>query len=160
MELVVSVAVAVTFETVTSTSIWSVELKDVETRVISAVFDDAVTVEGLTVGLNVAPVPPVVAWLIDNDSVTPVGILLKVSLICEPLGAGELLFELCVAVRQHEAQPSVIVNDPLVLAMLLFVKIEAVPWEVLPESAPTARPLVAMPGFNALMIVPLLVDKK
>jgi len=160
MELVVSVAVLVTFETVTSTSSWSVELKDVENRVISAVFDAAVTEEGLTVGLNAAPVPPVVAWLTDNDSVTPVGILLKVSLTCEPLGAAALLFELCVAVRQHEAQPSVIVNDPLVLAMLLFVKIEAVPWEVLPARAPTAKPLVEMPGFSALMIVPLLVDKK
>jgi len=160
IEPVASVAVLATFETVTSTSSCSVELKDVEPKLIVAVFDVDVIVPGAIVGFTADAVPPVLACLADTDSVTPVGMLENVSLMFEPFAGCDVLFELWVVVRQHEAQPSVIVNDPAGLTMLLFVKIEAVPREVPPARAPIANPLVAMPGFSALMIVPLLVPIK
>jgi len=176
MELAESVAVLLTLVTVTSTSICSVEAVDeplIQTVAVFAaavivplceppvgpVVDPGVTVQFM-VGAAAVIVPPVVPCMADIASVTPVGTLLNVSLMFEPFGAGVVLFELCVALRQHEAQPSVIRNDAPALAMLLFVKIEPVPCEPLPARAPTARPLVAMPGFSELMMVPVLVPKK
>jgi hypothetical protein len=108
--------------------------------------------------------------LIAKFSVTPVGMLLNVSRICElftmsPPNPGPVAaWVSCVAVLQHAAQPSVIINDPKDLDIDPLVKMVAVPapglpvtppMVVLPGARPTAKPLVAMPGPKELIIVPL-----
>ena len=77
---------------------------------------------------------------------------MNVNRIFEPFGVGVGLFELCSAVRQHEAQPSFIVNDPVVLTMLRFVKTEAVPREpILIAEIPALDPfwIVALVSVKA-----------
>jgi len=96
-----------------------------------AVFEAVVIVPppATNVGAASAVPPEVASASVVIVSVTPAGTLLNVNRIFDPFGVDTLLFELCAAVRQHEAQPSVRVNDPVLLTVLRFVKSEAVPAE-------------------------------
>jgi hypothetical protein len=93
-------------------------------------------------------------------NVTPVGTPLNVKRICVPLGTATPLLELCVAVRQAAAKPSVISNDAALSGIVLLVKIVAVP--ELPAGPLIGRPptaIVPTPGEMALITVALVVVK-
>jgi hypothetical protein len=95
-----------------------------------------------------------------NVNVTPVGTPLNVNRICEPLGTATPLLELCVAVRQAAAKPSVMTNDARASGSVRFVKIVAVPLlAVAPLIARAPTAIVPIPGEMALMTVALVVVK-
>jgi hypothetical protein len=71
--------------------------------------------------------------------VTPAGMPAKVNRIFEPLVTAVPLFELCRAVRQAEAWPSVNTIEPVSSGTVRFVKMVALAWFVLPPVAPTAK---------------------
>jgi hypothetical protein len=131
-----------------------------------AVLEADVTVDGETIAyrLELLELVPVARARL---SVTPAGILLNVSRICEELstGAPELLS--CVAVLQHAAQPSVRINAPWALATVPLVKIVAVPEAgllILPAivELPGARPMAMpeMPAFKLATTVPEFGDPR
>ena len=90
----------------------------------------------------------------DSVNVTPDGMLLNVSLICDEftvLTAAPFV-RFCEALRHAPAKPPVTTKEAVAFATLRFVKIAAVPWLVedgLPERAPTA--MLAIPAPLALM---------
>jgi len=131
-----------------------------------AVLEADVTVDGETIAYKLALL---LLLPVDSarESVTPAGILLNVSRICEELstGAPELLS--CVAVLQQDAQPSVRMNAPWALATVPLVKMVAVPEAgllifppifELPGARPTEMP--EMPAFKLAITVPEFGDPR
>jgi hypothetical protein len=90
-----------------------------------------------------------------NANVTPFGTPLNVNRITVPLLTPVPLLELCVKVRNAEAKPSVMTMDARLSGIVRFVKIVAVPFDVLPARAP--RAMVPIPFPMALMTVTLVV---
>lgn len=87
----------------------------------------------------------------DKVNVTPAGIPEKVKRMFEPLDTADPLLELCVAVRQAEAKPSVRMNDPVASGTERFVKIVALDKLMFPPVAPMS--IAPMPAPKALITV-------
>jgi hypothetical protein len=90
-------------------------------------------------------------------NVTPAGTPLNVRRICEPLGAATPLLALCVAVRNAEEMPSVMMNDAAASGIFRFVKIVAVPLLLVALIARAPTAMLPIPGPMLLITVTLVV---
>jgi hypothetical protein len=97
-----------------------VELVPVKLMVVVVAL--AVIVELLRVTVGGAGLPPVATA---NVNVTPAGTPANVNRMFVPFGNAVPLLDSIVAVRQADAMPSVISNDPVASGSVRFVKIVA-----------------------------------